>query len=193
MTALAIETISRALTRHKAAMRAEEFMAILAEATESTETISDAERTFLVEHAHVDPELLTPERQAEARQRIIIESAQADAAATRGDYTTGEVAHLLGTQPANVRRSRAQGDLYTSGIKHNRESVFPRWQFKDGRPVPHLRRVIPALPEDLHPLDVEAFMTAPQETLGGRSVVDWLSSGGALEPVLELADDLNRA
>ncbi|GAB2707614.1 hypothetical protein GCM10027038_01170 [Arthrobacter bambusae] len=168
-------------------------MAILAEAAESTETISDAERSFLVEQAHIDPALLDQERQADARRRIIVESAQADAAATRDGYTTGEVARLLGTQPANVRRGRAAGDLYASGVKHNRETVFPRWQFRDGRPVPHLRRVIPALPEDMHPLDVEAFMTAPQESLGGRSVLDWLGSGGALEPVLELADDTNRA
>lgn len=102
------------------------------------------------------------------------------------------MADLLGTATANVRRSVGQGDLYVAGQGRNREHLFPAWQFQAGRPLSHLREVITVLPGDLHPLDVEQFMTTGHEALGGRSPVDWFAGGGDPRPVVRLVDELGR-
>lgn len=169
-----------------------EFLSILSDAVDSTDTLTEPERVFLRDHGGVASDVFDPRRLAHARQRIAVEAAKADSHATRGGYTTTEVAQLLAVATANVRRSAARGELYASGLRHNREHVFPGWQFPDGRPMPHLRDVIPALPTDMHPLDVAAFMTTAHDELGGRTVAEWLTGGGSVDPVIQLADALAR-
>jgi len=114
-------------------------------------------------------------------------------AARRADVglTTCDVAELLKTQPANVRRLLAVGALYAAGRAARAEHVFPTWQFTQPRPLPHLSEVLAALPPATHPLEVEAFMTSPREALGGRSPVEWLSTGGDAAVVVDLADEEN--
>jgi hypothetical protein len=118
-----------------------------------------------------------------------VETARADMLVARRGLTTREVADLLGTATANVRRSAGQGDLYVAGQGRNREHLFPAWQLHEDRPLSHLREVITVLPTGLHPLDVEQFMTTGHEALGGRSPVDWLAGGGDPRPVVRLADE----
>lgn len=172
-------------------MGPEEFLSILAEAVDSTDTLTDSERDFLIHGGGVSPDAFDPSRLAEARQRIALATAKADADAARG-YTTREVAQMLGTAAANVRRGVIRGDLFVAGHGRNREHAFPAWQFHDGRALPHLREVVAALPDDMHPLDVQTFMTTPCEALGDRTAVNWLAGGGSPGPVLRLTDDLNR-
>lgn len=169
-----------------------EFLSILSDAVDSTDTLTQPERAFLRNHGGVEPDVFDSQRLAEARQRIAGEAAKADSDANRGGYTTTEVAELLGVATANVRRSAARGELYASVLRHNREHVFADWQFSGGRPIPHLRDVLPALPTDMHPLDVAAFMTTPHDGLGGRTVAEWLTGGGSVDPVVQLADALAR-
>lgn len=167
-------------------------MSILADVFDSTETLTEAERAFLIEEGGVSVDAFSHAFQAAARQRIVLQAAKADADAGRG-LTTREVAQLLGAATANVRRSAIRGDLFTSGHGRNREHVFPTWQFRDDRPLPGLREVMNALPPEVHPLDVETFMTTRREPLGDRNSVDWLSTGGDPAPVVRLAEDLGRS
>jgi hypothetical protein len=58
--------------------------------------------------------------------------------------------------------------------------------------VPHLDKVLPELPADLHPVAVAGFLLTPQTELARRgrprSVHDWLNGGGAVEQVLQLIE-----
>lgn len=191
-SAVSQKVLGQVLAAAGSSLSPADFLSILGDAVDSTDTLTGPERTFLLVHAGVAPDVFDQRRVAQARQRIAVEAAKADSDATRGGYTTSEAARLLGTAPANVRRTAARGDLYTSGLRHNREHVFPAWQFPGGRPLPHLRKVISALPADMHPLDMATFMTAPQETLGNRSVAEWLADGGTTDPAVRLADGLSR-
>lgn len=170
----------------------EEFLSILADVVDSTDALTESERSFLVERGGVSPDSVGQASQAEARQRIAWSTVRADAQAARG-LTTGEVAHKLGRAPANVRRSAARGELFAAGRTRAHEHVFPAWQFPDDRPLPGLRSVTAALPPDLHPLDVETFMTTRREPLGDRSPVEWLGHDGDAAPVVRLAEDLGRS
>ncbi len=191
MTAVSTEVLGRVLTQRGVEISPDEFLSILAEAVDSTDTLTGAERDFLIQHGSVSPDAFDPTRLTQARQRIAQDAAKADAEAAQG-HTTSEVAQMLGTAAANVRRGIARGDLFAAGTGRNREHVLPAWQFHHGRALPHLRDIITALPEDMHPLDVQTFMTTPRESLGERTPAEWLASGGAPEPVTRLADDLNR-
>lgn len=187
------QALAEVLGRHGNKMEPKEYTDILQEVVDTTtDTLTEAERTFLVEVGGVDPALLSPERQVTAQARIKIETARADGVVARRGFGTSEVASLMGTAPANVRRAAGNGDLYTAGRGRNREHIFPAWQFSEGKPLQHLREVIGVLPRDLHPLDVEHFMTSAHEALGGRSPVEWLAGGGDPTLVVRLADELGR-
>lgn len=191
-SAVSTKILERVLASVGAPISPAEFLAVLGEVVDSTDTLTGPERDFLLEHGGVRPDAFDSASLAEARQRIAFAAETADQAATRDGYTTSEVAHLLGAATANVRRHLGKGDLYASGLRRDREHVFPRWQFHDGKPLPHLREVVAALPADMHPLDVATFMAAPREELGGRTVTQWLAGGGAAEAAIRLADDLAR-
>lgn len=187
------EALSEALQKHGLDMDPAEFITVFEETVDaSTDTLTQAEATFLTEQGGVDPALLTPAQQAAAQARINVAAARANTAVTPRGLTTRDVATMVGTAPANVRRSTARGDLYTAGHGPNREHVFPAWQFDNGRPLNHLREVIAAFPADMHPLDVETVMTAPHEMLGGRSPAEWLATGGDPAPVTRLVGELAR-
>lgn len=113
-------------------------------------------------------------------------------------YTSSEVASGLGVNDSRIRQRRLARTLWA--IEDNGAWVFPVVQFDKvtvgGRdvlkPVRGLDQVLPALPTDLHPTAVAGFLLTPQEdlTIDGRprAVRDWLSSGGAVEPVLQLVE-----
>jgi hypothetical protein len=112
-------------------------------------------------------------------------------------YTGPEVAVLLGINESRVRQRRLARTLWA--IESNGSWVYPAIQFevniKTGRPdrqIRGLERVFQALPVDLHPTAVAGLLRAPQIELQvgdrPRSVLDWLRSGGSVEPVLELVE-----
>ena len=90
--------------------------------------------------------------------------------------STREVADMTGRSPAAIARSAGRS-LYAYHLGRNLR--FPTWQFDDGRPLPGLATVVPALRDGLTPTTVEARMTsADPEILDGLSPVEWLARGG---------------
>lgn len=154
------------------------------------ETMTGAERAFLLD-AGGRSDSFDPHTQARARARLTARAAQTRAAASRL-LPTSEVATLLGRAASNVRRSAGAGDLYAITGGPSRELEFPAWQFVNGRPLRGLREVTGALTPGMHPLSVEGFMTSPHEELEGRTPIDWLSTGGAVESVVDLAETAAR-
>ena len=71
--------------------------------------------------------------------------------------STREVADMTGRSPAAIARSAGRS-LYAYHLGRNLR--FPTWQFDDGRPLPGLATVVPALRDGLTPMTVEARMTS---------------------------------
>jgi hypothetical protein len=114
-------------------------------------------------------------------------------------YTAAEVASGLGVNDSRVRQRRLARTLWA--IDDGGTWVYPVVQFEqlsaDGgasklKQVRGLDQVLPALPPDLHPTSVAGFLLTPQPDLRidgqPKSVRDWLLSGGAVDPVLELIE-----
>jgi hypothetical protein len=112
-------------------------------------------------------------------------------------YTGPEVAALLGINESRVRQRRLARKLWV--IERDGTWVYPTIQFEfnqqTGKPdkqVRGLEQVFGAVPTDLHPTAVAGFLRAPQTELQveGRplSVLEWLRSGGPVEPVLQLLE-----
>jgi len=113
-------------------------------------------------------------------------------------YTSAEVASGLGVKEAWIRQRRLARTLWAVDV--NQAWVYPAVQFDldtvDGRrtfkEVRGLAQVLPALPTDLHPAAVAGFLLTPQQELciDNRScaVLDWLHSGGSVDPVLQLIE-----
>lgn len=122
-------------------------------------------------------------------------SAQADLAEQiRNSNSVEETATLLQIDPSRVRRRLRDHALY--GFKLGAATRIPRWQFtSQGTPLPRLRAVLEALPNDLHPLEVAGFMTTadPDLTVGNEQVSprEWLEAGANAAPILELADAID--
>jgi hypothetical protein len=112
-------------------------------------------------------------------------------------YTGPQVAALLGINESRVRQRRLARTLWA--IESDGAWVYPAIQFetnlKTGKPDKQIRgleQVFQALPAGLHPTAVTGFVRTPQTELqvGGRplSVLEWLRSGGPVEPVLRLVE-----
>ena len=105
--------------------------------------------------------------------------------------TVPQVAARLGVDGSRVRHRIGSGELWALHGP-SRRRLLPLAQFgPDGAVVPGLAEVRRALPADLHPLEVQAFLTTrrPELRLRGRdlSPVEWLLRGGAVDAVTELA------
>lgn len=112
--------------------------------------------------------------------------------------TESEVREMLGVGASRVRQRIADSSLYT--ITAGRERRFPAFQFYERNLVPGMGEVLKALPDDLHPLEIESWLTNPDpdltmdgkdgetsETLSPRG---WLISGGSVDALLPTARDL---
>lgn len=114
--------------------------------------------------------------------------------AIRDSISVNDAAESLGVDGSRVRHRVADGALY--GFKVGGRLRLPRWQFtEDGTPLPGLRTVLKALPDDLHPLELSGFMTTsdPDLVVSDHPTTprDWLAGGGAATIVAELARGLN--
>jgi hypothetical protein len=112
-------------------------------------------------------------------------------------YTGPEVAALLGINESRVRQRRLAGTLWA--IDSDGTWVYPAIQFetnlKTGKPDKQIRgleQVFGALPDGLHPTAVAGLLRTPQTELRvdgqPRSILEWLRSGGPVEPVLQLIE-----
>ena len=104
-----------------------------------------------------------------------------------------DAALRLGVTPARIRQRIADGTLWAFDSGRNR--LLPPAQFTDSGTVPHLDKVMPHVPRDLHPLTVQTLLTQPQPSLvvegGPVSIVAWLAgSAGTPEEIERVVDVL---
>jgi hypothetical protein len=130
--------------------------------------------------------------------RVSIEAIATMAWLVKTAYRADEVARGLGISRARVGQRRRARSLWA--VNDNGSWTYPAMQFDvidAGGPsalkvVRQLGRVLRALPTDVHPLAIAGFLLTPQQELAINdrpyAVRDWLSSGGALGPVLHLID-----
>jgi hypothetical protein len=71
--------------------------------------------------------------------------------------TIAQVAAMIGRDPSRVRHMIADGTLHALAVGRTR--LVPDWQFAAGAAIPGLRETLAALPVDLHPLELEGWMT----------------------------------
>jgi hypothetical protein len=112
-------------------------------------------------------------------------------------YTGPQVAALLGITESRVRQRRLARTLWA--IESDGAWLYPAIQFETnpkagqpGKQIRGLEQLFQALPPGLHPTAVTGFLHTPQTELqvDGRplSVLEWLRSGGPVEPVLQLIE-----
>jgi hypothetical protein len=183
------DRLGRALQAHHLAIDPRTLMEVLADAAEPAAPLTQSERDFLTGHVGLTTNDLTSDTTNAVDVEIATNRASAARAVRDSSYSTKEVAEELGMDPANVRRAVAEGSLYSVKTGPNNHHWFPMWQFSEGQRLPGLKRVIAALPDNYHPVEVEEFMTGPAEALRGRSPADWLASGGSVDEVVALADE----
>lgn len=184
--------VDRALHRRGDPMSTHEFLAVLEEITSiAAEPLTAGEHDFLLENTDLEEADLGSGGRVTTNLRIFAGQAKSRATLKENSLSTAEVAALTGRDPANVRRSRLEGALYSPGVGVPGQSLlFPHWQFVEGAPLPGLRMVIPAFPTHFHPLSIERFMTTEHEDLEAMTPVAWLAMGGTPEAVAALADEL---
>lgn len=112
-------------------------------------------------------------------------------------YSAREVAAALNVNESRVRQRRLARTLWA--INDNGAWVFPALQFETdpqtGLPHKQIRgldKVFAALAPNLHPVAVAGFLRTPHPDLAlqGRPVhpLEWLQSGGDVDPVLRLVE-----
>ncbi|UVI36691.1 hypothetical protein [Brevibacterium spongiae] len=144
----------------------------------------------MLEATDLTEEDLTPQAYEAARIQIAEDRALAEKEARDSALTIGEVCELLGRQDASIRRSQLAGDLYALPSNSGLATLFPAWQFAGNQVVPGLRTIIPNFPPYEHPLTIQQFMTDANDELDGRSPVEWLNAGRAVETVASLVAEL---
>lgn len=101
-------------------------------------------------------------------------------------------AERLGRSLTRIRGAIADGSLY--GVKVGRSWLIPRWQLDEAKPLPHLRKVIAAIPEGTSAVTLERVMTQPSEELyvDGKPVSprNWLLAGNDPGAVVEIVRQL---
>lgn len=185
------ERLETALNRRGNPLSVDAFLDILREMSgPASEPLSAGERDFLLEVTDLTEEDLSAQSHEAARIQVAEDRTLAEKEARDSALTTGEVAELLGRQGASIRRSKLTGDLYALPTNNGRSTLFPDWQFDGNQVVPGLRAIIPEFPRYAHPLTIQRFMTEENDELDGKSPVEWLSAGGAVEAVASLVAEL---
>jgi hypothetical protein len=110
----------------------------------------------------------------------------------RSSLTVNAAAERLGVSPARIRQRIAARTVwaYKSGQNH----LLPAAQFIDNGTVPHLDKVAPLIPSDLHPLSVHALLTRrfPELVVDGEpaSIVQFLSASAGSADDITAVDDV---
>lgn len=113
--------------------------------------------------------------------------------------TVKQTADLLGVSDSRIRQRLTARSLWA--VADSDGWKFPQLQFTSdpgtgkAQVLRGLNQVLPVLPGDVHPVVVARFLSTPRPELAvdGEPVspVEWLSTGGAVEPVIELAEQLH--
>lgn len=123
------------------------------------------------------------------RQQTVTAAAAQVAAST---LSVAEVAGQLGVDASRVRHWITDQPARLYAVTIGRRRGIPAWQIHQGGLLPGLDQVVARIPAVVHPLDVAAVMTTPQDEMAGRTPVDHLAGGGDPEPVGQLVTDLAR-
>jgi hypothetical protein len=122
----------------------------------------------------------------------IVETAARYTAILADSEDVAEVAARLGVTRARVRQRATERTLLA--IREGDEWRFPRAQFAGDAPIRGLPAVSVALPPDLHPVAVWAFLNERSNDLElddrPATPLEWLRSGGSPEPVAAIAREL---
>ncbi len=77
--------------------------------------------------------------------------------------------------------------LFVGGFQPDGE-VYPALQFgRDGSPTPGLGALARRLSPRMADAEIASFCTHPLRSLGGKSPIDWLRSGGTLDKAVSAA------
>jgi hypothetical protein len=159
--------------------------------------LSPDARRFLDEHSGLGP--IDFARAAAAERENSVRVAAHMTRLLEASLSVEQTAEALAVDVADVHAAANSRHLYTWTARDGCV-VLPRWQFDETahpwRPLPYLGAVLSALPNDLHPLEADWFMTQPREWLVGddeepMSVRDWLLTGGDVAPVLHGSESLH--
>lgn len=85
-------------------------------------------------------------------------------------------ARRLGIDRSGVSRRLSRDQLWAITVGDRRR--LPIWQFVDDTTLPGLAQIVPAIPDDVSPLQISARMETVDEDLGGRSLITYLIDGG---------------
>lgn len=143
----------------------------------SAAPLSARDASFLVEHGGDAVRLGIGGAQPSAAQRLVCALKPSP-----GDLAVADAAALLGASNAAVRLRINKGSLYA--YQSGDRVYLPLWQFHGGRTLPHLHRVLHALPGEAEPITVAGFMTTPSDELDGQSPIAWLAGGHEPERVV---------
>lgn len=153
--------------------------------------ISSGAMRYLAEHGGEEARAaLDRFDEATVRRDRAIAAAQTLEELVTSSLTIETVASSLGVSRSRISHRLRDQSLYAFSIQGRR--YLPRWQFRQGpegavtEVIPGLAQVVPAIPRDLHPLALLAFMTQPLGELGGQSPVDHLCSYGGVQMVVDM-------
>ena len=106
--------------------------------------------------------------------------------------TAAAAAERLGRSVIRIRGAIADGSLY--GVKVGRSWLVPLWQLEQAHPLPHLRKIIAAIPEGTSAVTLERVMTQPNDELYvdglPASPRDWLLAGKEPAAVVDIVRQL---
>ena len=105
-----------------------------------------------------------------------------------------QAAATLGVSQGRIRQRLGARSLF--GVPDSAGWRLPRFQFTaEGSLLRGLDQVLPALPQDVHPVVVVSFLHRPNEDLlvegEPTSPATWLAGGGAVDTVVRLAAALH--
>ncbi len=166
--------------------------ALLARATSpGAASLTVAAQTFLDDHGGL-PHLT--ESGPDVVGAAVADTAGQFLALAATSLTGDQVAARLGIDASTVRGRISRGELHT--LRVGRRNRLPAWQFTPTGALPYLGTLLPTVPADLHPLEVEAFFTVPSPdlTIGDSnqrlSPAQWLTAGGDPARVADLITGL---
>ena len=127
-------------------------------------------------------------------ERTVVDEAAGLIAQNSLTLTAAEAASRLGKSVTRIRGAIADGSLY--GVKVGRSWLLPLWQITDHQaaPLPHLRKVIAAIPDGASAVSLQRVMTEPSAELyldgGPVSPRQWLLAGQDATPIVEMITHL---
>lgn len=158
-----------------------------AEAGDPVASLSEHEESVLREAGSLTMPMPPLERRASVSTTVIALRLLADALSVK------QTAQRLKVTDGRVRQRLTARTLL--GVDTASGWKLPVFQFTDEGQVRGLDQVLPALPNDVHPLVVHHFLTRPNTELLVSGVPvpprEWLLSGGDVDRVVTLAAELH--